>query len=104
MSDSVNPPTPSGKIKCVIKENTFRADTPEENVRQRWARSLVTDYGYETTDIDIEFPIQMGSSRKRADLVIFKPGSDHTQQNVIIIIEAKRDDILSTDTSKGESQ
>ena len=36
----------AGKIKCFIT-GKLRKDTPEENVRQRWARSLVDEYGYD---------------------------------------------------------
>jgi type I restriction enzyme M protein len=92
---------PPGKIICYITQLS-RNDTPEENVRQRWARSLVDEYGYDRDDIELEFNIQVGTARKRADIVIFKPRSKHIQENAIIIVEAKRDDILSTDKSKGE--
>jgi len=52
---------PSGKIKCFIT-GKLRKDTPEERVRQDVARSLVEEYGYDKSDIEIEFPIKMGKS------------------------------------------
>jgi len=92
---------PPGKIICYITGQP-RRDTPEENVRQRWARSLVDEYGYSGKDIELEFFIHTGTSRRRADIVIFKPRSKHLQQNAIIIVETKRDDVLATDNYKGE--
>src|SRR5260363_289150 len=39
---------PPGNIRCFITDK-LRKDKPEENVRQRWARSLVDEYGYSKT-------------------------------------------------------
>lgn len=94
---------PPGRIRCYLT-GTLRKDTPEENVRQRWARSLVEEYGYSKSDMQIEFKISMGIARKRADIVIFKPGAKQVQENATIIIEAKRDEIKSTDKNSGEGQ
>lgn len=94
---------PPGSIRCCIT-GKLRKDTPEENVRQRWARSLMDEYGYEPRDLELEFTIEMGRAKKRADIVIFKPDSKHLQENAVIIVEAKRDDILASDKVKGEGQ
>jgi len=94
---------PPGSIRCFIT-GKLRKDTPEENVRQRWARSLVEEYGYPKQDIVLEFPIRMGSAKKRADIVIFKPGAKQVQEEIIIIVEAKRDEIKASDRGKGEEQ
>ncbi len=94
---------PPGRIRCYLT-GILRKDTPEENVRQRWARSLVEEYGYSKSDMQIEFKISMGIARKRADIVIFKPGAKQVQENATIIIEAKRDEIKSTDKNSGENQ
>ncbi len=72
----------------------FRNDTPEEHVRQRVARSLVEEYGYDRADLHIEFPVKMGSGKKkRVDIAIFPPGSEHKQELIFIIVEAKREDV-----------
>lgn len=95
---------PPGSIRCYITGG-LRKDTPEENVRQRWVRSLIDEYGYSKQDIALEFPIQMGSARKRADIVIFKPGSKReVKEDILIIVEAKRDDVKISDKKLGESQ
>ena len=96
-------PVPSGKLRCYVT-GLLRDDKPEEHVRQRWARSLVEEYGYERSDIDLEVKIRMGRARKSADLVVFKRESSHTQENAAIIIEAKRADVLPRDREEGIEQ
>jgi len=94
---------PSGKIVCYIT-GTLREDTPEEHVRQRWARSLVTEYGYKKGDIAINFPIKMGRAKKFADIVIFGEAEEKKQENIFIIVEAKRADIKPSDKKQGIAQ
>ena len=48
-------------------------------------------YGYSQNDIAVEFPIHIGSMRKRVDLAIFPPESEHAQQNISIVVECKRE-------------
>lgn len=103
-ADNVTYLIPPGSLRCYIT-GTLRKDTPEENVRQRWARSLVDEYGYDKSDIVLEFPVQMGSARKRADIVIFKPGANREKaEDILIIVETKRDDVKLTDKTNGEAQ
>lgn len=94
---------PAGKLRCFIT-TTLRPDKPEEHVRQRWARSLVEEYGYNPADIAVEFPVKMGTARKRADLVIFKTDAPHKQENVSVVVEAKRADVLPRDRTDGVEQ
>lgn len=94
---------PAGKVRCYIT-GTLRPDKPEEHVRQRWARSLVEEYGYSAADIAVEFPIKMGVARKRADLVGFRAGFPHKQENILLVVEAKRADVLPRDRSDGVEQ
>ncbi len=102
-ADNVAYLIPPGKIRCYIT-GKLRADTPEENVRQRWARSLVEEYGYAKDDIGINVSIAMGRARKYADLVIYKPGTDYAQENITVIVEAKRDDKKPSDDKGGDGQ
>ena len=103
MADNVAYLVPPGKIRCFIT-GKLRADTPEENVRQRWARSLVEEYGYPKSDIGVEVKVSMGRARKRADLAIYRHDAPHLQENVAILVEAKRDDKLPTDDKDGDGQ
>ncbi|MBJ7900274.1 MAG: hypothetical protein GC158_10225 [Cyanobacteria bacterium RI_101] len=96
---------PSGKIRCYVHPDVLRKDTPEEHVRQRVARSLVEEYEYEREDLHCEFPIKMGSGkRKRVDIAIFHAGTEHRQENIFIIVEAKQEDIRPTDRKEGVDQ
>ena len=101
---AVLPLVPHGKIRCFIS-GKLRKDTPEEHVRQRWARSLVEEYRYDPSDIELEFPVPMGSGRpKRADIAVFKPGEPHKPDRVFIIVEAKRADVKPSDQDIGIGQ
>jgi type I restriction enzyme M protein len=96
---------PTGKIRCYIHDGVLRADTPEEYVRQRAARSLVEEYGYDRADIHLEFPIKIGSgTKKRVDIAVFPAGQPHKQENIFIIVEAKREDVRPTDRKAGVEQ
>ena len=103
MTSDVHYLVPPGKIRCFLT-GELRKDTPEENVRQRWARSLVEEYGYPKEDIGIEVTIKMGRARKRADLVIYKHDAPMQQENIVIVIEAKRDDKKPSDDRDGDGQ
>jgi type I restriction enzyme M protein len=94
---------PAGKLRCVVT-NRFRSDTPEEHVRQRIARSLLEDYGYEKANVEIEYSVNLGSSKKRVDIAIFPPMTEHKQQNIKIIIECKREEVRPSDRDNGVEQ
>ncbi|MBN2005772.1 MAG: N-6 DNA methylase [Anaerolineae bacterium] len=94
---------PPGKLRCVVT-GTLRKDTPEENVRQRIARSLIEDYDYDPAEIEVEFTVKVGSSSKRVDLAIFLPQKDHKQENIIVIVECKREEVRPTDRDNGVEQ
>lgn len=94
---------PPGKLQCIVT-GKLRPDTPEEHVRQRIARSLMDDYGYEKQDIELEFGVKLGSSKKRVDIAIFPPQTSHKQENIRIIIECKRDEIRPKDRDNGIEQ
>ena len=102
-SAEVLPFVPPGKLRCIISKK-LRRDTPEENIRQRWARSLVDEYGYDVADMAVEFSTKMGSGRKRADVVVFKPGGPRRQDTVLVIVEAKRVDVSPRDRAEGVEQ
>ena len=100
MTEEVIPP---GKIKCFIT-GKLRKDTREESVRQDVARSLVEEYGYDKSHIDIEFPIKMGRAKKRADIIIFSENEKYTQEDIYMIAEVKTEDIKPSDKKEGVGQ
>lgn len=103
MTDNIAYLIPPGKIRCYLT-GKLRSDTPEENVRQRWARSLVEEYGYPKADMGINVAVKMGRAKKWADLVIYRPGAEHRQENITIVVEAKRDDKKPSDEKDGDGQ
>ena len=80
---------PEGKI-CDYLDGKFRNDTPEEYVRQTIEKRLVNEHKYLPQQIKIEYTLQMGSRKPRADIVIFdKDCTEQTQENIKIIIVAR---------------
>lgn len=94
---------PDGKI-CDFIDQKIRNDTPEEYVRQNIERRLVLELGYSPDQIAVEFAIKVGSTRVRADLAIFDEGLPHSQDNIRIIIECKRDSVEPTSHKDGVEQ
>lgn len=105
-----NSPKPSaiivqqGKVLDYIDGLTQRAETPEEHVRQEIAKSLVREYYYPKSDIAVEFAIQIGTRKPRADLVIFIPGQPHERANAKIIVECKAPFVSTADKQNGVEQ
>lgn len=79
-------------------------DTPEEYVRQNISKALVRQYKYAAGDCAPEFPIKVGSSKRRVDLVVFPKGQPHTQANARILIETKRPETKATSRTEGVGQ
>lgn len=89
------------KIEC-LKRKKLVPLTPEEVVRQDELKRLTEQIGYDINDIEVEFKIKTGSGPyKRADIVIFPKDKDHTQANIDIIVECKREDCTRNDKKDG---
>jgi len=98
---------PEGKI-CDYVDGKFRNDTPEEYVRQTIEKRLINEHNYSTKQVRIEYTLQLGSSKKRADIVVFDKGcidpTHQTQENVRIIIECKRETVEPSSAKDGVGQ
>lgn len=98
---------PEGKIRDYV-DGTIRNDTPEEYVRQTVEKRLVNEHKYAKERISVEYSVQMGSGRKRADIVIFPEGvtdeRKKDQQNISIIIECKKEAVKPSDKDNGLEQ
>ena len=98
---------PEGKIRDYV-DGTIRNDTPEEYVRQTVEKRLVNEHKYAKERISVEYTVQMGSGRKRADIVIFPEGvtdeQKKDQQNISIIIECKKEAVKPSDKDNGLEQ
>jgi len=95
---------PDGKI-CDYIDGKFRNDTPEEYVRQTIEKRLVNEHKYLPSQIKIEYTLQVGSNKPRADIVIWDKGvSEQKQANVKLIIECKKDTVDARNAKDGIGQ
>ena len=95
---------PEGKI-CDYIDGKFRNDTPEEYVRQTIEKRLINEHKYLPSQIKIEFILQLGSNKPRTDIVVFdKNRTNHTQENIRIIIECKKENIEARNAKEGVEQ
>lgn len=94
---------PEGKITDYFTGKLLN-DTLEEYVRQNIEKALARQYKYVPKDCAPEFPIKVGSSKKRVDIVVFEPGQDHTQANTYILVETKKADVKPTHRTEGIGQ
>lgn len=95
---------PEGKI-CDYIDGKFRNDTPEEYVRQTIEKRLVNEHKYNPSQIKIEYTLQLGSRKPRADIVIWeKNTSQQSQGNIKIIIECKKDSVDANNAKDGIGQ
>lgn len=70
-------------VQATPQQRARRA-LPEEIIRQLFVLSLIHDYKYPEGRIRLEWPIQMGRDKKRADIVVLDESG-----NVLIILEIK---------------
>ncbi|MGD9569939.1 MAG: N-6 DNA methylase [Sedimentibacter sp.] len=95
---------PEGKV-CDYIDGKFRNDTPEEYVRQTIEKRLVNEHKYLPSQVKIEFTLQLGSRKPRADIVIFeKDCIEKTQENIKIIIECKKEAVEARNAKEGVDQ
>src|SRR4051794_31898011 len=80
---------PEGKVADFLTGKHVR-DTREEYVRQNLEKALVRQYGFDPADCAPEFKIKVGSSRRYVDIAVFEEGAPHTQENIVILVEAKK--------------
>lgn len=95
---------PDGKIRDYI-DGKFRNDTPEEYVRQTIEKRLINEHKYKRGQIRVEFSLKIGSSRSRADIVVFPENSpDMTQDQAWLIVECKKETVDNKDKKDGVGQ
>lgn len=95
---------PDGYIADYI-DGKFRKDTPEEYVRQTIEKRLVNEHKYQPSQINIEYTLQVGSNKPRADIVIWeKDMTEKSQATVKLIIECKKETVDARNTKDGIGQ
>ena len=81
---------PDGKVIDYLTGQPVQ-DTPEEYVRQNIEKALVRQYRYDPNICLPEFPIKVGSARKRVDIVAFESSEvERNQENAHLLVETKR--------------
>ena len=88
--------TTDGRIIDFLHPEVSRPNTPEERVRQVFARKLHFDYGYPKNLMAIEVPIAVGSETKAADIVVFRSeiaAQVRDQSKINIVVETKAPDV-----------
>jgi len=77
-------------IQCTIRDKEIQLK-PEEVVRQLYSKRLIEEYGYPKKRIAMEYPINFGREKKKADIVIF---DKDRPDSIYIIVELKKPKLL----------
>ncbi len=64
--------TADGRVIDFLDGAITRPNTPEERVRQEYARKLHFEYGYPKELMLFEAPVNIGSETKHADIAIYE--------------------------------
>lgn len=89
-----------GKIIDYLVADTRRENTPEERIRQKMTQVLVAELGYPKSYIALERTINIGTERKRADIVVYADElacSENNQGKILLIGEVKAPSIKAPD-------
>ncbi|GHT16959.1 hypothetical protein AGMMS4956_20220 [Bacteroidia bacterium] len=73
-------------VVCLVRGKEIKL-TPEEVVRQLYVQKLIEDYGYDPESFDVQSEVQMGTSNKRADIVVFEKERP-TQPYIIVELKS----------------
>ena len=76
-------------VQCIIRKRGIQLK-PEERVRQLYAARLIKQYGYLESRLRCEYPVNFGSSTKKADIVIL----DKDGYTPYIIVELKKPKLM----------
>ncbi|WP_224982701.1 N-6 DNA methylase [Geomonas agri] len=89
-----------GKIIDYLNPDVRRENTPEERIRQKMTVALVEELGYPKAFIALERTINIGTEKKRADIVIYADElacAENNQGKILIIGEVKAPSIKAPD-------
>lgn len=87
-----------GRIIDFLDAEVTRPNTPEERVRQHYARLLHLDYGYPKDLMALGAPIKIGSRSVAADIAIYdspEAAQLRDQGSIHLIVETKAPDVKS---------
>jgi hypothetical protein len=82
-----------GGIRKVLDvyRKRYVALTPEEEVRQRFARYLVEEKGFPASLVMTEYPLKLNTLSKRCDLLVHKPAGTPA-----VLVECKAPEVKIT--------
>jgi hypothetical protein len=82
-----------GGIRKVLDvyRRRYVALTPEEEVRQRFARYLVEEKGFPASLVMTEYPLKLNTLSKRCDLLVHKPAGTPA-----VLVECKAPEVKIT--------
>jgi type I restriction enzyme M protein len=74
--------------------------TPKKLLVQKVLRQLIESYGFDRVDLGVNYNPQIqGQGRKRIDIAVFRPGSEHNNDNlqrvIVCKVQKKRDKLRS---------
>src|SRR5258707_11955734 len=90
--------SPDGRLIDFIDPNVARPNTPEERVRQTYARKLHYEYDYPKNVMVIGAPISIGSELRYADIAIYQDAFSakrRDQAKIRLIVETKAGDLTT---------
>lgn len=98
---------PEGKIIDFI-DGKARPNNELEQVRQNFERTLIEEYRFEKSDVQVDFRIKVqdGSltSQRKIPLVVFQPGAkEKVQDSISILIQIVKAGVQPTDSKNGTS-
>ncbi len=82
-------------LNCFVRQKEIQISSkaktaPEEIVRQLYLLKLRDEYGYPFENMALEVDVPMGSSSKKADIVIYDNPDKKDKENISLIIEIKK--------------
>ena len=89
-----------GRIVDYLEPEKKRDNKPEERVRQKTSHILHEEYGYPKIQMAHERSINIGTDKKRADIVIYdskEACASNEQGNIVLIAEIKAPQIKEPD-------
>jgi type I restriction enzyme M protein len=83
-------------LKSDNRKQKLTEKDPEELVRAEMYFDLVNTYKYDPEAIGVEISIMVGSTKKYADLIVYRT-SERTEGNAFIVVECKKDEISQSE-------
>lgn len=71
-------------------------DTDKERVRQRIARAIIHEYGIAAEDMEPDFKVKVQGKNRKLDIAIFRPGTEHTTDNLYRAVVVEKEPKLGT--------